>query len=215
MVTVSDDVWAVEVDLVEGRIGCPECGGRLHPWGSARVRQVRVGLGEVGRHRPRRGRCAGCGVTHVLLAVSLALRRADAAAVIAAAVEAKVVRGLGHRRIAAVLGRPVSTVRGWLRVFASSAGAVVEAFMALVLRDAPDAAALWPAPNRGEGARALAVLAAYAAAVARRFGVGTVAWVRAGITATDGRLFSAPWWRERGPHELALTSSLGGAPGSR
>lgn len=116
----------------------------------------------------------------MLLVVSLALRRADAAAVIATAVEAKAVRGLGYRRIAAVLGRPVSTVRGWLRAFVSSAGAVVEAFMALVLRVAPDAAALWPAPQPGTAGRALAVLAAYAAAVAERYGIGTVAWVRAG-----------------------------------
>lgn len=157
----------------------------------------------------------GCKATHVLLAVSLAARRADAAAVIAAAVQAKVARGWGHRRIAAALDRPASTVRGWVRSFAASAEAIATAFMSLVVRDAPDAAALWPAPNRDPGARALAVLAAYAAAVARRFGVGMLAWVRAGIAATNGSLFSSSWWTRAGQHELALTPARWRPSGSR
>ena len=65
----------------------------------------------------------------MLLAVSLAVRRADSAAVIASAVEAKVLKGLGHRRVAAALGRPASTVRGWLRSFTVSATAISEAFI--------------------------------------------------------------------------------------
>ncbi len=219
MVTVGDDISTVEVDLIEGRLSCPGCGDRLRPWGFARVRQVRAGLDDEGpgrtRHRPRRARCAGCGATHVLLAVSLALRRADAAAVIAAAVEAKVAGGLGHRKIAAWLGRPASTVRGWLRAFAASAQAMVEAFAVLVARHAADAAAVWPAAAQDVGGRALAVLAAYAAAVARRFDVGTLAWVRAAITATSGRLFSASWWAGAAQHELTLTPAPGAAPGSR
>ena len=218
MVTVSDDVSAVEADLVEGRIGCAGCGGRLRPWGSARGRQVREALdgqGPPGRHRPRRGRCAGCGATHVLLAVSLAARRADAAVVIAAAVAAKVIKGWGHRRIAAALGRPASTVRGWLRSFTASAGAIGEAFMSWVVRDAPDAAALWPAPNREPAARALGVLGAYAVALGRRFGIGVLAWVRAAIGATNGWLFSSSWWARAGQHELALTPVRWGPSGSR
>ena len=218
MVTVSEDGSAVEADLVEGRLGCPRCGDRLRPWGWARVRVVREGLGGGGRrvrHRPRRARCADCGGTQVLLAVSLAVRRADAAAVIGAAVEAKVARGLGHRAIAVWLGRPVSTVRGWLRAFARSAGAVVEAFADLVVRRAPDAAAVWPAPDQDVGGRALAVLGAYAVAVARRFGVGALAWVRVGIAATSGWLFSAPWWVRVGQHELTLTPAPASTAGSR
>lgn len=219
MVTVSDDVSAVEADLVEGRIRCPRCGGRLRPWGSARPRRVRSESGEDGsradEQRPRRGRCQGCLVTHVLLAVSMAARRADAAVVIASAVEAKVVRGWGHRRIAATLGRPPTTVRGWLRSFTASAEAIVAGFAASVLRDAPDAAAVWPAPNRGPGARALAVLAAYATAVARRFGLGTLAWVRAGIAATNGWLFTSAWWASRGQHQPALTPASWRPSGSR
>jgi hypothetical protein len=137
------------------------------------------------------------------------------AAVIASAVEAKVVRAWGHRRIAAALGRPASTVRGWLRSFAVSAEAITGMFMALVLRDAADAAAVWPAPNRDPGARALAVLAAYATAVGQRFGVGTLAWVRAGIAATNGWLFTSVWWAGRGQHEPALTPAWWRPSGSR
>jgi hypothetical protein len=66
---------------------------------------------------PRRSRCTGCGVTHVLLPVVVLARRADVAAVIGSALAAKAA-GVGHRRIAAGLGRPVETVRGWLRRFA-------------------------------------------------------------------------------------------------
>ena len=157
----------------------------------------------------------GCGATHVLLAVSLALRRADAAAVIASAVQAKIADGWGHRRIAARIGRPASTVRGWLRAFTASAERIGHAFAAVVARDAPDAAALWPAPTVGVSARALVVLAAYAAAVSARFGVGTLAWVVTGVAATHGRLFSAPWWSGQDQHELALTPARSGPPGSR
>lgn len=154
----------------------------------------------------------------MLLAVSLAARRADTAAVIASAVKAKILNGLGHRRIATAVGRPASTVRGWLRSFTASATAVTEAFLSLVVRDAPDAARLWPAPTRDPAARALAVLAAYAAALADRLGVvgvGSLAWVRAGITATNGWLFSAPWWSQAGPHELTLTPATAAGPTSR
>lgn len=216
MVTVGDDVSVVELDLGGGRLACPGCGGRLRPWGWAQPRGIREGWGQaatVERHRPRRARCVGCGGTHVLLAASLAARRADGVGVIAAAVEAKVVLGRGHRWIAAWLGRPASTVRGWLRAFASAAGAITVAFMALTVRDAPDAAALWPRPSR-DAARALAVLGAYAAAVGQRFGLGTVTWARAGITATSGWLFSAAWWARTGQHELALTRGGGGTGGS-
>ena len=82
----------------------------------------------------------------MLLRVSLAARRADGAAVIAAAIEAKWAEGLGHRVIACLLDRSVSTVRGWLRAFAASAAAIYRVVGGLVVRDAADAAALWPAP---------------------------------------------------------------------
>jgi len=68
----------------------------------------------VGRLVPRRAVCTGCGRTHVLLPASVLLRRADAVTVIGAALLARV-SGCGHRRAADRVGRPPSTVRGWLR----------------------------------------------------------------------------------------------------
>jgi hypothetical protein len=50
-------------------------------------------------------------------------RRADVAAVIGSALAAKAT-GAGHRRIAAALGRPAETVRGWLRRFAGRVEAI-------------------------------------------------------------------------------------------
>ena len=73
--------------------------------------------------RPRRARCPGCLVTHVLLPVTVLLRRADAVEVIGAALTARVA-GLGHRRIAVWLGVPAGTVRGWLRRWGSRLQAV-------------------------------------------------------------------------------------------
>lgn len=96
-----------------GRVACPDCGGRLARWGFAQPRVIRTREGQR-TLRPRRARCAGCERTHVLL-VSWALpRRRDSAAVIGAAL-ASGARGVGHRPIAAGLGRPAGTVRGWLR----------------------------------------------------------------------------------------------------
>ena len=36
MLTVSHDSVVVELDLLVGRVACPDCGGRLRPWGWAR-----------------------------------------------------------------------------------------------------------------------------------------------------------------------------------
>ncbi|MFC5932237.1 hypothetical protein D6T64_00150 [Cryobacterium melibiosiphilum] len=198
MLTVSHDPAVVELNLLVGRVACPDCDGRLRPWGWARPRVVREGLDTkwVGRSlRPRRSRCTICQVTHVLLEVRLAARRADTAEVIAAAIEAKTVLGQGHRTIAARCGRPVSTVRGWLRAFATSAVLIGERFTGLLVRDALDAVVLWPKPGGGISGEALSVLMAYAEGLARRFAATvTVTWIDAGIAATNGRLFCASWW---------------------
>ena len=62
----------------------------------------------------RRCRCSSCLVTHVLLPVTVLLRRADAAALIWTGLVARAA-GHGHRWIAVLVGAPSSTVRGWLR----------------------------------------------------------------------------------------------------
>ncbi|WP_427131098.1 hypothetical protein [Pseudarthrobacter sp. S9] len=184
----------------------------LRPWGWARERRIRHGTGmgqDLQNHRPRRGRCAGCSGTHVLLGVELAARRADEAAVIAAAVEAKTAAGHGHRRIAARLGRPASTVRGWLRSFAASAGPILRAFTALAHRDGADPAGLWPAPARTPAGAALAAVTAYASVLADRFAVAALPWQSTGLAASGPFFFSTGRWQ----HELALTPAAGDGKG--
>jgi hypothetical protein len=208
MLTVSHDLAAVESELLHGGISCPGCSGRLRPWGWARSRRIRHGVGSKRQlvwHHPRRGRCSGCGVTHVLLEISLVARRADSAEVLAAAIEAKTTGGQGHRMIAAGLDRPASTVRGWLRAFTASAEKISQMFTSLVVRDAPDAAQIWPKPAANGAGAAISALAAYAQGLGQRFdSMVTVTWVQAGIAACDGRLFCASWWAGRFQHEPAL-----------
>jgi hypothetical protein len=60
-------------------------------------------------------------------------RRADAGAVIGAALEAAA--GGGHRKIARPLGRPAATVRGWVRRFTGRAEPVRVFFTMLLAPD--------------------------------------------------------------------------------
>lgn len=143
----------------------------------------------------------------------MAARRADSAQVMAAAIEAKVAGGMGHRRIAVWLGRPASTVRGWLRAFASAASAIARVFTGLVFRDGADAAGFWPAPAPTATAAALAAVAAYAEVIANRFAVGMVPWQTAGLASVGPFFFSAGWWGPARQHELALMSSAVGGKG--
>ena len=109
----------VEADLAACRLCCPACDGPLRRWGFARERQVRTLTG-IRSITPRRAYCQRCETTHVLLPAWAVPRRRDSAEVIGAALLDNA-RGLGHRRIAARLGRPPATVRGWLRTFARRA----------------------------------------------------------------------------------------------
>ena len=207
MLTVNDDVSSVSSDLFGGRLFCPGCGWQLRPWGWARQRLIRHGIGSdqaLVREHPRRGRCVGCGATHVLLSVNLAARRADGAAVIAAAIEAKTAHGVGHRVIASRLGRPISTVRGWLRAFTWSAAAMTQAFTACLGRDAPDPAALWPAQASTAAGQAVSVVMAYSRMLTSRFGVVMVPWHSAGLATVGPWFFSAAWWAPKSQHQLAL-----------
>ena len=209
MLTVNHDVAAVESSLVDGLLVCLHCQGVLAPWGSARPRSIRHGVGGKQRvlwHHPRRARCTACRATHVLLPVVLAARRADSADVIAQAVGDKAALGVGHRTIAACLGRPVSTVRGWLRSFAASAGQITERFTLLAARHAVDAAAIWPAAVRGPTATALSALMAYAhVAGVRHDVVGTVTWFTAGLLDCQIMIESA---------RLPTMTSIPQSPGS-
>ncbi|MGV1050522.1 MAG: hypothetical protein ACOYD4_18625, partial [Solirubrobacterales bacterium] len=163
---VGTDPVEVDESLRTGRLRCPGCTGRLRPWGHARSRSVREERGRS-RHRPRRSICSGCGGTHVLLAASMLARRADGVAVIGAALQAGAA-GAGHRRVAAGLGRPAVTVRGWLRRFGERAESVRALFTGLL--HALDPAAGWLSPAASVVADAVQAVGAAAAAASRRFG---------------------------------------------
>ena len=192
MLTVSANAEDVERELVAGRLACPACGGVLAGWGQARERRVRGG-GEVGRLAPRRARCRGCLRTHVLLPVTCLARRADEAAVIGQALEAKAA-GAGHRVIAEVLGRPASTVRGWLRALAARAEQVRSAFTALAASLATDPPL--PAATGSPLGDAVAAIAAAAVTAAQFLGVGEVARWRLAAAATGGMLLAPCWAAE-------------------
>jgi hypothetical protein len=128
-------------------------------------------------------------VTHVLLAVSCLLRRADGVEVIGAALRAKAT-GAGHRAIAGRLQLPASTVRGWLRGFARNAEVVRSALTGLLV-----------ALDRLTGPRpahprlltdAVEAVGACASAARRRLRVvGAVSPWQLAAAVTDGRLLAA------------------------
>ena len=174
----------VERDLAGGDLECPACGAEVRPWGWARRRVLRVG----GAHRwvrPRRARCRSCLATHVLLPVVALVRRRDAVEVIGVALAAKQ-RGVGHRRIAARVGVPTTTVRGWLRRFAANAEFLRAQFAGFAHRLDRDLGRI--EPRGSPTADALEAIGVAAAAAARRFGPSPVWWFASG--ASGGRLLS-------------------------
>jgi hypothetical protein len=190
VLTVEADRVSVERRLAAGGLLCPGCGHGLSPWGWAVARVLR-GRGDwVVRVRPRRARCAGCGVTHVLLPVICLSRRADLAEVIGAALAAKAA-GAGARGIAARLGRPAATVRGWLRRFARRAGGWRVVFTVLLVAVGVD-----PQPAAATGSvvgDAVAAIVAAAAAVGSRWPtLGTVPPWLVASAVTGGRLLAPP-----------------------
>lgn len=191
MLTVEGDVGAVERRLAAGGVSCPGCGGRLAPWGWARPRVLRGSGVTTVRVRPRRVCCRRCGVTHVLLPVVALVRRADLVEVIGAALAARAA-GAGCRTIAAGLGRPVETVRGWLRRFAARAAAVRVAFTVLLVDTGPDPVV--PAAARSVLADAVAAIVGAAVAVAARWPLlGAVSPWLAASAATQGGLLAPSW----------------------
>jgi hypothetical protein len=192
VLTVGANPAEVERLLAGGGLECPGCGGVLARWGHARLRVLRGGQGPV-RLRPRRARCRGCGATHVLLPVFALLRRADLAEVIGAALAAKAA-GKGVRPIAAAIGRPAGTVRGWLRRFGSRAEAVRAFFTRLLVEVGVDPVP--PAQGPSPFADAVAAVAgAVVAALSRWPGIGEVTPWRLASAASGGRLLSPGWPR--------------------
>jgi hypothetical protein len=193
-VTVEADPVEVESRLTAGRVDCPGCPGVLRPWGWARPRRVH-GIGGV--LRPRRGRCGGCLVTHVLLPVTVLLRRAYAGEVIGAALLARA-GGHGHRWIGAVLQVPAATVRGWLRVVGGRLEAVRVRLWQVDVAVPQALGCAWR--------DLLAALGAATAAVTGRFGpfgvLGVVTAWQVAVACSAGRLL-APGWPSAGGRESA------------
>ena len=113
MKIVDTNEAAVETALMAGELCCPSCGGTLAPWAHARVRVVRL-LATSECRQFRRSRCRSCAKTHVLAPSDTLKRRRDSVEIIGLALTHNT-NGIGHRKIAARLGRPFETVRGWLR----------------------------------------------------------------------------------------------------
>ena len=174
MLIVADDIDRTERELAAGVLACPDCDGELRPWGHARRRRLRTrhGLREI---RPRRGCCRGCGRTHVLVPGVMVPRRADAVEVVGAALLAHAA-GEGHRPIAARLGRPAATVRGWLRRFTARAEQTRQHATRWLIRLDLGVVRIEPDPHATPVQTTLSMLAAAAAAADRSFGPARSRW---------------------------------------
>jgi hypothetical protein len=186
VIVVLDQAQA-QRELPAGRLACPGCGGQLRPWRHALPRPVRHRGGRQSWVRPRRARCAGCGATHVLLAAAVLPRRADRVESVGAALLAAA-GGRGHRPVAAALGLPPDTVRGWLRRARQRAGWL----RALAMRRAFEAdPTLGPVtPRRSRLADALEALGLAVAALTRRLGLLAASPWPVVAALTGGRLLA-------------------------
>lgn len=172
MILVLDERTA-EADLAAGLVSCG-CGGRVAPWGHARLRSVRQRAGVHMVVCPRRGRCKRCGRTHVILPAHSLPRRRDATEVIGTALRLAAI-GRGHRAVAEALALPASTVRNWLR----RARELADQLYAVGTRTAHaiDATVDTDSPQATPLADAVEALGRMAAVVVRRLGpVGVGPW---------------------------------------
>lgn len=190
-VIVARSTELAEQLLTNGELRCPHCAaGALTPWGFGRQRSVRDLAGATVTVRPRRTRCASCSTTHIVLPAALQPRHADTTAVIGTALLHKA-KGLGHRRIAAAVNRPVSTVRRWLR-------RLPPAHLERIYRDgtqrllALDSDTFTTLRRTGTMLHyALSILAAAAHWERRRYGISDPPWTLIGLY-TRGRLLAPP-----------------------
>jgi hypothetical protein len=105
---------------------CPLCSGPTGSWSGyeRHLRDERDRLIWIPRVR-----CRACGVTQALLPWFVAPWRWDVMEVIGRALE-MLAKGWGHRRIAALVGRPETTVRGWCRRFRGGAETITGVLLA-------------------------------------------------------------------------------------
>ncbi len=166
MLIVDSDPAVVEQALAAGELSCPTCAGSLRPWGFARERALRD-HGVEGRLRVRRSRCRACEKTHVLLPDSCLLRRRDSVSSIGRALLDKVT-GKTRAAVAAGLGVPADTVRGWFRRFSRRAEELRARFWAHAHLLDPSLPAIEPAGSAF--ADALGALGVLMRAATRRLG---------------------------------------------
>ena len=193
MPTVSHAMHVVEAQLGAGLLQClvPGCGGVLARWWYGVERPLVLAGGVAERVRPRRAVCRRCGTTRVLLPDTMLRRRAYGCEVIGAALVAAA-GGVPWTRVAAQLGVPFETVRGWLRRFSRRAELVRAWLLGLLdaLVDDP-----WiPAGQAGPLAGALSVLAGLHAQMPARWPlVATLSpWQLAARLSRSGLL--SPAW---------------------
>jgi Domain of unknown function (DUF6431) len=181
------DTAAASIALARRKLGCPDCGQPLRPWGHARERTVRDLDRTLVTVRPDRALCTGCEASHVVLDAGLLPRRAYAAGLIGQAL-ATAALGSGHRPVARDLAVPAGTVRGWIRGARRSAVQLRITGIRTVAAFDQDAL---PAPVRpDELGCALEYLGAAATVIGRRFGLQhTSVWERINML-TGGRLLA-------------------------
>ncbi|MDN5920074.1 MAG: hypothetical protein L0I76_34070 [Pseudonocardia sp.] len=122
----------------------------------------------------------------MLLPASVLLRRADAVTVIGAALLAKA-SGCGHRRVAELVGRPASTVRGWLRRITAVAARALAVLAAAAAELGTEFVA--PVPTNDPVGAVVELVGALARAVARRLGGSCEPW-RLAAVISGGRLLA-------------------------
>jgi hypothetical protein len=185
------DPSTAAADLAAGGLACPHrgCDGRLAPWGHARIRRVRVAPGRTEAHRPRRGRCRLCRRTQVLAWARSYPRRPDSVETVGAALLAAA-SGLGYRRVAALVERPATTVRGWLqRARANSDTVRADATVAVHALD-PNAVPI--PPTKSPLGDMLDAVGRAGDAAVRRFGPHAAPWQLATVITAAGILAAVP-----------------------
>jgi hypothetical protein len=130
----------------------------------------------------------------VLLPVTVLLRRAYAADVIGAAVEARA-GGAGHRPVGQRLEVPAATVRGWLRRLAARLEPVRVVLLQVAVRAGVDVTV--PAASGCPWRDLLGALDTAKDAVTERFGpvgvLGPVTAWQVGVGCSGGRLLAPGW----------------------
>ena len=187
VIVVLDEAWA-QRELRASRLRCPGCSGRLRAWGFARARWLWQSGGARLLLRPRRARCCSCAVTQVLLPAVAPPRHAYTVDVVGQ-VLLGAAEGRSHRTIAARLGVPADTVRGWIRrADARAEWLRVEATTAAALFD-PVLAPIEPTVCGSALAEAVEALGRAAAAARLRLAPTATAWQLIAVIAR-GRLLA-------------------------